>query len=224
MDSVVQAAGRCNRSGEAGPDVVAPVHLVQCRDESLRGLPDIQAGKDATLELLCEFQRDPAQFQYSLSSDAAIFYYYRVLYQRMSLGHQDRPIPKKPYTLFSLLAQNEAFAAADCADYTFHQAFRTAGALFQVFDQETTDVLVSYEKGAEIIAALHSDRAKYDLAYARSQLELAKPYTVSLYQYQVEALKHALRPLHGGAVALIGHYEKDIGFTMEDDHLDYLEV
>ena len=52
MDSVIQAAGRCNRNGEAGPGVFAPVYLIMCQNESLSKLPDIEQGKAATLELL----------------------------------------------------------------------------------------------------------------------------------------------------------------------------
>ena len=59
MDSVIQAAGRCNRSGEAGPGVLAPVYLVQCQNESLAKLPDIQRGQGATQELITEFYNVP---------------------------------------------------------------------------------------------------------------------------------------------------------------------
>ena len=50
MDSVVQAAGRCNRHAEQKKP--APVRLIRCTDERLRGLDDIVRGQNATTCLL----------------------------------------------------------------------------------------------------------------------------------------------------------------------------
>lgn len=226
MDSVVQAAGRCNRNGEAGDGSIAPVHLVQCQNESLQHLPDIQAGKDATLALLCEYRLSPADFQHSLLSDASIAYYYQSLYRTMPRGHQDYKIAKKPYTLFSLLSRNEKYANATLPgfhEYYFHQAFRLAGALFQVFDEDTIDVIVPYETGGEIVKNLCSARAKVDMPYVKTQLDRAKSYTISLYRYQVEVLQkeHALVPLCGGALMLLNHYNENTGFSMEKQTMDF---
>ena len=104
MDSVVQSAGRCNRNGESGSP--APVYLVQCQDENLAKLTDIQRGKDATESLLARYSRRPADFQEDLSSKAAIDAYYQTLYREMPEGFQDDPVRGKPYSIFSLLADN----------------------------------------------------------------------------------------------------------------------
>lgn len=228
MDSVVQAAGRCNRSAEAGSGILAPVYLVLCQNESLGRLPDIQAGKDATLELLSEFAQHPEQYLRSLDSDESIRYYYRALYRRMRRGHHDYLVAKKPYTLFSLLTRNEQLTddSPQSAAFYFRQAFRTAGTLFEVFEQSTETVIVPYGKGEELIANLCSARAKQNLAYVKSQLEQAKPYTVSLYQYQIENLKRkdALVLLCGGVMALNGHYHHDTGFSMDEEEFKFLEV
>ena len=53
MDSVVQSAGRCNRNGES--EIPQPVYLVNCTDETLGRLPDIQRGKTETISLLNAF-------------------------------------------------------------------------------------------------------------------------------------------------------------------------
>ena len=224
MDSVIQAAGRCNRSGEAGPGVLAPVYLVQCQNESLFKLPDIEQGKAATQELLAEFARDPELFGRHFDSNVSIGYYYRALYRRTPKGHHDYCVKGRP-SLFSLLSLND-YCTQD-PPYYFRQAFRLAGSLFQVFEEDTTDVVVPYgEKGKVLIQDLCSEKAERDPNYLHSLLEEAKPYTVSLYQYQINRLneEHSLIPLQGGALGLNGHYHKETGFSMEESNLEFLGV
>lgn len=225
MDSVIQAAGRCNRSGEAGPGVLAPVYLVQCQNETLDKLPDIQKGIKATEELLKEFENHPERYSHRLDSDEAIGYYYRTLYRHDDeerSGHHDYIYKKGAPSLFSLLSLNKGNGKEQ--PYYFRQAFKEAGTLFQVFEEDTTDVIVPYGRGTELIADLCSEKAKRDPAYLKERLKAAKPYTISLYQYQLKRLSEelALIPLQGGAFGLNGHYSEQIGFT-EKTESDFLE-
>ncbi|MCD7761407.1 MAG: CRISPR-associated helicase Cas3', partial [Clostridiales bacterium] len=230
MDSAVQTAGRCNRNGEAGPGAVAPVVVVQCKGEKLGNLPDIQRGKDATLDLFHAFRRKPERFGNDLASDASIQYYYQQLYARMPVGAQDGPVAVKDqtFTLFSLLSQNESLLPDERPPYYFQQAFRLAGSLFEVFDEDSIDVIVPYGEGKELIDKLNSSRAGHDLAYAKQLLQQAKPYSVSLYRYQIDVLERegALLPLCSGATALVGHYDAQTGFTLGEQagSMPYLGV
>lgn len=234
MDSVVQAAGRCNRSGEAGPGVLAPVYLVECRDEKLTKLPDIERGKVATRALIADFVRDEAQYGGRLDSDEAICSYYRRLYRSEPKGHHDYFVKDCP-SLFSLLSRNDCCTVKTTEEttekttketsYYFRQAFRLAGSKFQVFEEDTADVIVPYGRGETLIADLGGERARRDMSYLRSLLEAAKPYTVSLHQYQIDQLheEHALIPLAGGALGLSGHYDGETGFSKENN-LEFLGV
>lgn len=92
----------------------------------------------------------------------------------------------------------------------------------------TLDVIVPYDKGTELIHELNSSRAEYDLTYAKHLIQQAKPYSVSLYRYQIDQLEKegGLLPLNCGAMALIGHYDEQIGFTLEEQpgSMPYLGV
>lgn len=222
MDSVVQAAGRCNRSGEAGPGVLAPVYLAQCQGESLGRLPDIQRGKETAEELLQEFALHPERYQNRLDSDQAVGYYYRTLYRKTPQGYHDCIRKKGSPSLFSLLSRNSEIEKE--FPFYFRQAFRLAGKEFQVFEENTADVIVPYGAGAGLISDLCGERVEYDLAYLKERLEQAKPYTVSLYQYQLDRLNeaHSLIPLQGGALGLSGHYSERTGFSMGESNSDFL--
>ena len=209
MDSVVQAAGRCNRSGEAGE--IVPVYVAFCQNEKLEKLADIDRGRSATLELFHAFSSHPEQFDHRLDSDQAISYYYHALYR-------DTPKHYHDYVFHDNINKDEYFF--------FRQAFRQAGDNFAVFDTGTIDVIVPYGEGKQIILDCGSDLAKYNPDYLQSCLKKAKPYTVSLFRCQVEQLleKHGLIPLYGGAYALDGYYDEKTGFSMTKPSLDFLEV
>lgn len=227
IDNAVQAAGRCNRNGESAEPV--PVYLITCSDESLSMLREIRDAKTAALQLLSAFRRDPEAFSDDLASDAAIARYYKNLYGGMTEGAQDYPQKHGP-SLFDLLSVNDAYTAGqpDMEKFGLHQAFKTAGCAFQVFDQETADVLVPYEKGAEIIAELGSSAVQQDRKKAKELFNQAKLYTVSLYQYQLELLEkqHGLKAYLDGAVLALSpeFYSKETGLTLEPCGFEFQEV
>ena len=232
MDNVVQSAGRCNRNGESGTPV--PVFALNCADEPLAHLPDIQRAKNAALELLAEFRRAPEEFDGSLTSDAAIRFYYHWLFQKELQDIQDGPVlaEGRKTSLFALLSANDDFvdakACPDCRKYLLAQAFRTAGKAFTVFGGDTTDVLVPYGEGKKLILALGELRPPYDLPQVQALLEKAKPYTVSVYPWQKEVLENrrALIPLCGGSILALqeGYYDPVIGLTEQQGDLPFQEV
>jgi CRISPR-associated endonuclease/helicase Cas3 len=231
MDSVVQSAGRCNRNGESSEPV--PVYLIQCADENLGKLREIQMGKDACLGLVREFQRSPERFHHALDSHESIKRYYQLLYGNMDEGYQDFSVQKgkRKLTLLSLLSDNSSFYDEDspfAGQCQLNQAFRLAGSRFTVFDQDTTDVIVPYREGEQYITELGSVNPQHQPQRFAQLLEAAKPYTVSLYAYQRKKLEDegALVPLWGGSVLVLqeGHYDNKTGLVTQSGEKRYLEV
>ena len=227
MDNAVQTAGRCNRNGESEDPV--PVYLITCSDENLSVLREIQDAKTSALQLLSAFRLNPTQFEEDLASDAAIACYYENLYGGMRAQAQDYPRGKKP-SLFNLLSVNDAYTAGQSGMGRFglHQAFKEAGCAFQVFDQDTTDVLVPYGAGAEIIAELGSSTAQGDWERQKELIDQSKPYTISLYQYQRELLEKqwGLTAYLDGAVLALNpeFYSSETGLTLKSGDPGLLEV
>ena len=219
MDSAVQAAGRCNRNGES--KTPAPVYLLPCKDEKLAKLKEIQAARHASVILLEAFASHPENYQDDLTSDASIAFYYRTLYRGMAQRAQDFPLSDGQISIFELLSRN-------CGETQFlnehrfilNQSFQTAGQAFHVFDENTVDVLVPYgAEGLRLIAELCSERAEHDFQFVKDILEAAKPYTISLFQYQFNKLKEdgALYPTAGQqALVLNGdYYNSSTGLSVE---------
>ena len=231
MDSVVQSAGRCNRNAEC--DTPGEVSVLQCLGENLRYLSDIREGQGATVALLDAYKKAPERFENDLSGDEAIGFYYHQLYNRMDKGFQDDQVGEHG-SIFDLLADNQKYADANCTQadtYFIRQAFKLAGDLFQVFDQNTTDVLVPYGHGKVLREELIQSTKAFgsrDYDRERELLKQAKLYTVSVYQYQREKLQQqgALIPLlDGSAYALTdGYYDPETGFSLKKGSEDFWEV
>ena len=231
MDSVIQSAGRCNRNAESSTP--AKVCIIQCTDEKLFRLEDIRRGQTATIALLDAYRKSPERFQNDLAGNEAIEFYYRHLYQSMDIGFQD-DVVEEYGSIFDLLADNPKYADANCAEvdrYFLRQAFRLAGRLFQVFDQDTTDVLVPYGKGRDLREALIATseiHVCHDYPYIKKLLDEAKLYSVSLFQYQLDQLfqQKALITLFDGSVYALtdGFYDENTGFSLKKGTTDFLGV
>ncbi len=223
MDSVIQAAGRCNRNGES--DELGRVYIARVKDEELSHLPEIELSKQATEQLVNAFQSLPERFAHDLASDESIRYYYQRLYsnQRMldPICH-DFPVKNKP-SIFSMLSWNDTWVLENTPSeqYYLRQAFASAGKAFSVFDSDTTDVIVPFEDGERIITELLSERAQYDIGYVKLLVEKAKRYTVSLYDYQRKKLEeyHALIPLANGLMLGLdpNYYNCQTGLSIKSE-------
>ena len=226
IDSIIQTAGRCNRSGEYGPS--GDVYIFTCLDENLGRLEEIKKSKMATEELLADYRENSLRFQNCIDSLSAIDFYYKRFFRSFGEGYQEYST-KKHGTIYDLLSVNDSYTSIRQEKYDFlKQAFKTAGNEFKVFDTDALDVIVPYEEGADIISDLNSENASWNKDFVEKALEKAKQYTVSLYSYQVKKLENlgALYTILGERAVVLqsSYYDDYVGVVDEDRNYGYLEV
>jgi CRISPR-associated endonuclease/helicase Cas3 len=179
LDSIAQAAGRCNRHGE---ETSGFVYLVNVLDEQLQRLPEIRHGKAVTIDYILN---DPAYRDRLLHPDSIrrfYQYYYHRLHQMNRMTH-----PVLQRELIELINDNKPYR-----EYlkTFMPAmYKTLEEHFQAIDSPTVTVLVPYDRGKEIIAELNEEIQ--DLSVFHRLIKEAQSYSINVYRQTFDELRQA---------------------------------
>ncbi len=219
IDNLVQAAGRCNRSNEYGD--FGTVYMINLRNENLSMLPEIANARSSTLQVLeCAGNSN----DFSLAGEEAARLFYRYLFEKTKDGMK-YPIRDCGMTLYlaELLGnRNGAAQTGENLRFILRQPFKTAGERFRVFDRQTTDVLVPYQAGEQLIERLaYLGGRSFSLAEYRDALREAKQYTVNLYDWQISKLEQAglLRHLLDDRILVLDGqaYDPDVGVSVLEE-------
>lgn len=182
LDSILQAAGRCNRNGESKEP--KNVYVYPIADErGLDRLPDIKLGKMITQQLIHVYP------DADLLSETMITEYYQFYLDQQNAETMDYKINASE-TAYDLLStdwnrrSNYWSREKSRYPYAFAQAFQTVSDNFHVIANETTDVVVHYKKAMELIEQLD----KGDLAAQIRTLRLLQDYSVSLFDNELKTL------------------------------------
>lgn len=224
LDSMAQAAGRCNRHGEAE---IRQVYLIDHQQENLSRLKEIKEGKEIARKMLIDLSRNPAAHGGHLLSVEAMQEYFQRLYTAFESDlHYYIPEVEKFMTdlLFAGKDKKDSLYADYCYKYKkrlplfLANSYRTAAEHFRVIDQQTTSVIVPYGEGKEIIAQLNGQRSIQDLSRL---LRTAQQYTINLFPYEKE---HLIR--NDGLVSYLdgmvwalkeGAYDQKLGLQLDSD-------
>ena len=175
LDSIIQAAGRCNRDGE--DEERGKVCLCSPDFEKLGNLKSISKGKAATMKLLHVFRKKPEFFNYRLDSQEAIEYYFDSYLEDINteLKYPFKPdVSNSQVYMYDILSENGKNSTRDTI---LNQAFGTAGMYFNPLDDSGTPVVVPYGKGEElIIKAFSKDTVKEK----RELLRELQKYTINI--------------------------------------------
>jgi CRISPR-associated endonuclease/helicase Cas3 len=185
LDSIAQAAGRCNRNG--GPDI-GNVFVVNPVEENLDYLKDIAVGKEKTNRVLDDYKDDPSKYDSDIIGPKMLEWYYQNYFYQQK-GEMAYKVSAKECgrddTLLSLLSTNSlALVREDLKKNVLRQSFMTAAKLFKSIDAPTRSVIVRYgDEGRELVGQLCS---KFDVEKQYALIKKAQQYSVNLFSYEFE--------------------------------------
>ena len=147
------------------------------------------------------------------------------MYDSFAENYQDFYAERAGDTILSLMSVNQNADAANIKEYDkyfMHQAFKTAGGLFEVFDESTINVIVPYEGGKQVIEKIFALGNK-DYEKLKEILKEAKLYTVSLFKYQKRILEEqgALIFVESAGVYILqgGYYDELTGLSFNQGEM-----
>lgn len=199
LDSIAQAAGRCNRHGRPDP---GHVYVVNPEHEDLKFLPDIADGREQAQVILDRYKLDPDSYGHNLLSRRAMREYYEHYFLQRE-KEMSYPLNRESYygaTLLELLStQNtakETYARQQKEEppYLMLHAHMSAAQAFKAIDAQTESVIVPYGKEGQtliedlIVQFNEPDAGPRDIETAAKLLQRAQQYTVSIYPRALDPL------------------------------------
>ncbi|MBI4685352.1 MAG: CRISPR-associated helicase Cas3' [Nitrospirae bacterium] len=196
LDSIAQAAGRCNRHNEQYP-ALGEVYIINPADENIERLDDIRIGKEKTERLLDEFKNNPKRFANNIISPEAMEQYYQYyFYQRakeMNYPVSSKSAVRREDNLFNLLSANKISVDEyvrinnKAPEIPLRQAFMSAAKSFDVIESVARGIIVPYGKeGKDLIDKLCAVM-KIDKQY--KLLRRAQRYSVNIFPNVLEKLQ-----------------------------------
>lgn len=208
LDSIAQAAGRCNRNKEQDKGNLYIIDVL----ENLDKLPEISNAKVSVQAVLHEFNND----LHKILKPDAINKYFKQYYelQRNELIY---PIESEQTSMLDLLSAN-----SDCIyrkaldDRLLKQSFRIAAENFKSIDAPTKSVICPYEKGVNLIAILCGE---WDPKKFRETLIEAQQFSVALYPSTWKMLldEGAIHPINDTGIYYLDekYYDSKLGLNFE---------
>jgi CRISPR-associated endonuclease/helicase Cas3 len=211
LDSIIQAAGRCNRNGELQCE--KEVYVIKIKDSNLSKLLEIKQAGEITEALLSD-----ANCKVDLLSTYSINKYYEQVLEK-NKNNFDYQIENA--TLFDLHSLNNkgltAFQNINgnlVVPPFLRCAYKTIGEEFYLIDKNGTTVYVSYnDEARELIKRFDNSERTRELFTKLSK------YSVNLFQWQVDKLNGNITIKDNFYFLYERCYNNEVGIITNSDDL-----
>ena len=217
LDSIAQAAGRCNRHGEKeGKGQVWVLNLQE--QDFTRILPDIQAGKTHAERVFRDFAGQ------DILQPAAIERYFEYYFYQRSDEMSYSIKNSATGSLLDWLSDNALNPYGEKNNKRskllplLMQSFKSAGCAFQAIDAPTRAVIVPYGEGTELIAKLCGE---WDPKEMHHTLQKAQRYSVNVFPNVWDKLQkeNALHEtIEGAGIYYLDerYYNDEFGLSLDE--------
>jgi CRISPR-associated endonuclease/helicase Cas3 len=190
LDSIAQAAGRCNRNGDR---TSGRVHIVKMTEPLPKQLEEIRCAQNSARRVLDDWRDKEGDKPFELSDPEQMQQFFKHHFFARK-EQMDYPVKtQRDDTLLRMLGEN--FLAVDDGKHAglsrigFMQSFDSAAEKFCAIDGQTQGVIVPFrEDGKDLIAALS---AAHDLAVEFQLLRKAQQFAVNVFPYEMETLNRS---------------------------------
>jgi len=222
LDSIAQAAGRCNRHGELDGRGRVTVINPKSEDENLSGLVDIRAGRDISLRIFCETALDKILASSTMTEYFKYYFYDRAKEMTYLVKGGDRDDD-----LVNLLSVNPNNPGKCHSGLNppgklplLKQSFMDAARWFRVIDAPTRPVIIQHGGGKEVVNQLCSLAKEFDAANYYQALKSAQQFSVNVFPHtwkrlQEQAAIHETQEGEGVFYLLETHYSEEFGLSTE---------
>ena len=189
IDSIVQAAGRCNRNGKRPS---GKVFVINPKNESIDSLHDIKTGRDISMRIFEELRNSKSGLPNDLTHPQVIERYFQYYFYNRAAEMDYNVDVGRNDTLLNLLSNNSISVSEYSREHDkepqmyFRQSFATAGNVFKAIDAPTQGIVVPYSKnGKKIVADLFS---QFAVEQQYKLLQKAQKYTVNTFPNEIKKL------------------------------------
>lgn len=195
LDSIGQAAGRCNRNGRHAK---RPIYVVNPTDEKVDMLEEIKVGQDDFARFMRDYSGNPQELDNNPLSNAAMRRYFTYYFFNRSAAMAypvEPPKFERTDTLLNVLSSNGMALAEhernfnSKPDLLLRQSFMSAAKTFHAIDSPAQGVIVPYgDEGKNVINELC---AAFDPTKAFEVLRRAQQYSVNVFPNVLRRLQDA---------------------------------